>query len=120
MKPAVGEECRRASTLLLLVDSRLPTGGHTHSGGIEVAVADGRVHDVTTLASYLEGRLASTGYVDAALTSATVREISTISVLNSEAVARVPLRPFGTPVSCKPVGSCALRAGFGLLKSSMP
>src|SRR5277367_6720947 len=80
--------CEATSTLLLLVDGRLPTGGHTHSGGIEVAVADGRVGDLSTLRAYLEGHLESTGLVDAAFASATVRELSPLEVLNDEAIAR--------------------------------
>ena len=34
------------STLLTLADSRLPTGGHVHSGGVEEAVASGLVVDL--------------------------------------------------------------------------
>ena len=32
-----------SSALLLLVDSRIPTGGYAHSGGMEAAVGEGRV-----------------------------------------------------------------------------
>jgi urease accessory protein len=37
------------ATLLLLADSRLPTGGHVHSGGVEEAVTSGLVVDLPTL-----------------------------------------------------------------------
>ncbi|MGD9797255.1 MAG: urease accessory protein UreF, partial [Acidimicrobiia bacterium] len=57
---------------LLLADGRFPMGGHVHSGGVESAVADGRVVDVPTLAAYLLGRLHTTGLTDAALAAATV------------------------------------------------
>jgi urease accessory protein len=54
------------TALLLLADSRLPAGGHAHSGGLEAAVAAGRVRDVAGLAGFLRGRLATTGLVAAA------------------------------------------------------
>ncbi|MEU0572096.1 urease accessory UreF family protein [Nonomuraea sp. NPDC005983] len=53
--------------LLLLTDSRLPAGGHAHSGGTEQAVRTGAVHDVPSLGSFLRGRLATSGLVAAAL-----------------------------------------------------
>ncbi|GAA0929341.1 urease accessory protein UreF [Nonomuraea longicatena] len=56
--------------LLLLADSRLPAGGHAHSGGVEAAVAAGAVLDVATLAAFLRGRLHTTGAVCAALAAA--------------------------------------------------
>ncbi|SDG96440.1 urease accessory protein UreF [Nonomuraea jiangxiensis] len=56
--------------LLLLTDSRLPAGGHAHSGGTEQAIASGAVHDVPTLAAFLKGRLHTAGAVTAALTAA--------------------------------------------------
>ncbi len=43
--------------VLLLGDSRLPSGAHAHSGGAEQAVAAGLVEDTATLADFLEGRL---------------------------------------------------------------
>lgn len=56
--------------LLLLTDSRLPAGGHAHSGGTERAIASGAVHDVPSLASFLRGRLHTAGAVTAAMTAA--------------------------------------------------
>jgi urease accessory protein len=58
------------STLLLLADGRLPTGGHVHSGGVEEAVTDGRIGGLADLGRYLQGRLSTTGQVDAALAAA--------------------------------------------------
>ncbi len=55
------------AVLLLLADGRLPSGGHVHSGGLEEAVAAGRVRTAEDLAAYLRGRLATIGRVDAAL-----------------------------------------------------
>lgn len=76
------------ASLLLLVDGRLPTGGHAHSGGIEAAVADGRVRVAPDLERYLEGRLATAGLVDAALAAATAGGRASIALLNGEAQAR--------------------------------
>lgn len=58
------------SALLLLADSRLPAGGHAHSGGLEEAVAAGRVTSVPDLALFLQGRLFTTGLVAAAFAAA--------------------------------------------------
>jgi len=58
------------SALLLLTDARMPAGGHAHSGGIEAAVHAGTVRDVADLASFLRGRLHTTGRVAAAVASA--------------------------------------------------
>jgi urease accessory protein len=54
------------AALLLLVDGRFPAGGHAYSAGVEAAVAIGDVVDKPTLERYLQGRLATTGQVDAA------------------------------------------------------
>jgi urease accessory protein len=59
-----------ATALLLLADSRLPAGGHAHSGGLEVAVAAGRIRDVADLDGFLRGRLAAAGLVAAAFAAA--------------------------------------------------
>ncbi len=48
--------------LLLLADSRLPAGGHAHSGGVEQAVARGDIGDLGSLESFLRGRLATAGF----------------------------------------------------------
>ena len=53
------------AALLTLADSRLPAGGHTHSGGVEQAIAAGLVHDPASLAGFLLRRLATSGAVAA-------------------------------------------------------
>ena len=58
-------------TLLALADSRLPAGGHAHSGGVEPALAAGLVRDVDDLAIFLRGRVRSAGLVAAAIAAAT-------------------------------------------------
>lgn len=55
---------------LLLADSRLPTGGHAHSGGVEAAVERGLVRDESDLTLFLAGRLRGTGPVVAAVAAA--------------------------------------------------
>ena len=56
--------------LLGLADSRLPTGGHVHSGGIEEAVTSGLVVDLTTLRAYLRRRIRTHGLVTASIAAA--------------------------------------------------
>ncbi|GAA3034403.1 urease accessory protein UreF [Streptosporangium longisporum] len=58
------------AALLLLADSRLPAGGHGHSGGVEEAVRAGAIGDLPGLAAFLRGRLATAGLVTAALAAA--------------------------------------------------
>ncbi|MET0627534.1 MAG: urease accessory UreF family protein [Acidimicrobiia bacterium] len=90
---------------LLLADGRFPAGGHAHSGGVEAAVSDGRVHDIASLAAYVRGRLHTAGLTDAALAVATARRLDpdgtadpprvVLRVLDAEADARMlapPLR----------------------------
>ena len=59
------------AALLTLADSRLPAGGHTHSGGVEQAIASGVVHDPGSLAAFLLRRLATSGAVAAGLAAMT-------------------------------------------------
>jgi urease accessory protein len=58
------------STLLTLTDSRLPTGGHVHSGGVEEAVTSGLVADLVTLRAYLSRRIRTHGLMTASLAAA--------------------------------------------------
>jgi urease accessory protein len=62
--------------LLLLADSRLPGGTHAHSGGLEAAVAAGRVRDGETLRAFLLGRLTGFGFTAAAFAAAAALELS--------------------------------------------
>ncbi|WP_444947254.1 urease accessory protein UreF [Micromonospora ureilytica] len=61
------------SLLLLLADGRFPAGAHAHSGGLEAAVAAGRVTDLASLEAFLAGRLATAGLVGAAFAAAAHR-----------------------------------------------
>jgi len=56
--------------LLLLADSRLPTGGHAHSGGVEAAVERGLLRTEEDLALFLEARLYGAGTMLAAVATA--------------------------------------------------
>ncbi|BBY67084.1 urease accessory protein UreF [Mycolicibacterium helvum] len=78
------------STLLTLTDSRLPTGGHVHSGGAEEAVASQLVVDLTTLAAYLRRRIRTSGLVTASVAAAVHRGDLTVAVADAETDARTP------------------------------
>src|SRR5450432_3392578 len=98
--------------LLLLADSRLPAGGHAHSGGLEAAIAAGAVTGSDRLGgldgaagpdgleSFLRGRLLTAGLVSAGLAAAACEHAAHITavgasaarwpVLIAEAAARTP------------------------------
>ncbi|WP_335973004.1 urease accessory protein UreF [Streptomyces sp. CA2R106] len=77
------------AALLLLTDGRFPAGGHAHSGGVEAAVADGRVRDPGSLAEFCRGRLHTTGQVAAALAAAATAGADPLG-LDEAADARTP------------------------------
>jgi urease accessory protein len=58
------------TTLLALADSRLPTGGHVHSGGVEEAITSGLVVDLPTLRAFLQRRIRTSGLVTASVATA--------------------------------------------------
>jgi urease accessory protein len=66
-------ELTNLATLLTLSDSRLPTGGHVHSGGVEEAVARGLVADLRTLRAFLCRRIRTQGLVSASVAAAVHR-----------------------------------------------
>lgn len=91
-----------AFSLLLLGDGRYPAGGHVHSGGIESAIVDQRVHDEATLEMFVTGRIVTTGLVDAALAAATFHRLAScppwnapdvLRDLDAEAASRAPALP---------------------------
>nr|WP_090277302.1 urease accessory UreF family protein [Mycolicibacterium komanii]CRL71585.1 urease accessory protein UreF [Mycolicibacterium komanii] len=78
------------TTLLALADSRLPTGGHVHSGGVEEAVTSGLVADLTTLRAYLRRRIRTQGLVTASLAAAVHTGTLTPARADLETDARTP------------------------------
>jgi urease accessory protein len=78
------------SMLLTLSDSRLPTGGHVHSGGVEEAVTSGLVVDLATLRAYLRRRIRTTGLVAASIAAAVHGGSLSITDADGETDARTP------------------------------
>lgn len=77
-------------TLLALADSRLPTGGHVHSGGIEEAVTSGLVVDIPTLCAYLRRRIRTHALVTASIAAAVHSGTLTAETADAETDARTP------------------------------
>jgi urease accessory protein len=104
-------------TLLLLADGRFPAGGHAHSGGLEAAVAAGRVTGVEDLEYFLRGRLATAGPVAAAFALAAHLAVNpaapapthALEVLDAELDARTPSPALR--LASRRQGRALLRAG---------
>jgi urease accessory protein len=102
--------------ILLLADSRLPAGGHAHSGGLEAAAAAGSVTGLEGLAGFLRGRLVTAGLVSAGLAAAACQLACSVAAgerprweeLLAEAAARTP-SPAQRHASCAQ-GRALLRA----------
>lgn len=95
------------STLLALSDSRLPTGGHVHSGGVEEAVTSGLVTDLATLRAFLRRRIRTSGLVTASVAAAVTAGTLSVADGDRETDARTP----------SPAARTASRAqGRGLLR----
>src|SRR3954453_3587088 len=78
------------ATLLALSDSRLPTGGHVHSGGVEEAVTSGLVTDLPTLRPFLGRRIRTPGLVTASIAAAVHAGTLTVAGADAETDARTP------------------------------
>ncbi|BBY15929.1 urease accessory protein UreF [Mycolicibacterium litorale] len=78
------------TTLLTLADSRLPTGGHVHSGGVEEAVTSGLVTNLETLRAFLVRRVRTQGLVAASLAAAVHAGTLTVAAADRETDARTP------------------------------
>jgi urease accessory protein len=78
------------ATLLTLADSRLPTGGHVHSGGVEEAVTCGLLSDVDSVRAYLVRRIRSQGLVTASLAAAVHTGALNAPAADAETDARTP------------------------------
>lgn len=80
----------RLATLLTLADSRLPTGGHVHSGGVEEAVTSGLLRDVDSVAAFLRRRIRTTGLVAASIGVAVQTRALSVGAADAETDARTP------------------------------
>jgi urease accessory protein len=74
--------------VLLLLDSRAPTGASNHSAGMEAAVTAGWVRDLKDAAAFCSGRLRTSGQVAAAFAAAACREPGRWAELDDEFSAR--------------------------------
>jgi urease accessory protein len=81
---------RASSTLLLLADSRFPTGAHAHSAGVEASHARGDVRNVADLADFLDGRLLTTAPVEAAFAAAAADGAANLRELDHQLSIRTP------------------------------
>lgn len=79
-----------SAALLLLADSRFPTGAHAHSAGIEASHRRGDVTDVAGVEAFLDGRLHTTAPVDAAFAAAASDPRSDVAELDHELAIRTP------------------------------
>jgi len=77
------------ASLLLLADSRFPTGAHAHSGGIEAAVHFGWIKDVSDVERFLRGRISTNGLTDATFAAATTTDRFELSDLDVGLSARI-------------------------------
>lgn len=78
------------TTLLVLADSRLPTGAHVHSGGVEEAIASALVTDLDTLKAFLARRIRTHGLVTASVAAAVHRGDIGLDDADLETDARTP------------------------------
>jgi urease accessory protein len=94
---------------LLLADSRTPTGGYAHSGGLEGAIAAGLT--VEEVPEFVRARLRTVGQVEAAIAAlaANAWALEALLALDLELAARTPAEPL----------RMATRAlGLGLLRTA--
>ena len=78
------------AALMLLADSRFPTGAHAHSAGIEASHGHGDVRCVADLETFLDGRLQTTASVDAAFAAAACDGRAAVEELDHELAIRTP------------------------------
>lgn len=78
------------AALLLLADSRFPTGAHAHSAGVEASHGRGDLRTMADLEAFLDGRLCTVAPTDAAFTAASCASPSRRAELDAELAARTP------------------------------
>jgi len=101
---------------LLLADGRLPTGGHTHSGGLEPAILAGLAQG--EIPAFMRGRLHTIGLTDASLAAHASRcadrgAQDDLDRLDREALARLASPPLRA--ASRALGSSLLRTAGQLL-----
>lgn len=82
-----------SALLLLLLDSRSPSGGHSHSMGMESAVGVGLVRDFADVEAFCVGRLRTSGRVASGFAAAGCRagdDREALRRLDEEFAARTP------------------------------
>jgi urease accessory protein len=78
------------ASLLLLADSRFPTGAHAHSAGAEASHARGDLRTTEQLEAFLDGRLRTIAPTEAAFAAAACAGILSWEHLDAELAARPP------------------------------
>jgi urease accessory protein len=96
-----------ATLALLLADSRTPSGGYAHSGGLERAVADGLA--AGDVAAFVGARLQTVGLTEAAVAACAARAttVGDLLALDDELAARTPSAPLRT--AARQLGRALLR-----------
>jgi urease accessory protein len=78
------------AALLLLADSRFPTGAHAHSAGVEASHGRGDLRSIADLAAFLDGRLRTVAPTEAAFAAASCAHPTRRAELDTELAARTP------------------------------
>ena len=78
------------AALLLLADSRFPTGAHAHSAGVESSHGRGDLRTTVDLRAFLDGRLVTTAPTEASFAAAACAGHLPWSQLDAELAARTP------------------------------
>lgn len=104
-----------SAALLLLADSRFPTGAHAHSAGIEASHARGDIRTVHDLAAFLDGRLLTTAPVEAAFAAAACAA-ATVMAARDAATARATSSAAST-IGADAVSAQSIRRQSGLTAS---
>jgi urease accessory protein len=94
---------------LLLADSRTPSGGYAHSGGLEAAVEEGLA--VSGVAAFVRARLRTVGRVEAAIAAlaADAATLEELLELDQEMAART---------LAEPLRRASRQLGLGLLRTA--
>ena len=79
-----------SAALLLLADSRFPTGAHAHSAGTEASHGRGDIRSIADLAAFIDGRLATTAPTEAAFAAASCAQPERRAELDLELSIRTP------------------------------